>query len=105
MTDMPIRRLSMDSVFNVGQTGVATGHVQKMQFEDDGVQKVNFKDTLAHTLQSVNETVSAPDAMMQKAMTTGEYDVHDVMIANAKAELAVNMTTQVAYDRILQIQI
>jgi len=48
---------------------------------------------------------------MHEAMTTGSVDVHDVMIANAKSELVVNiaaqMTTKViqAYDRILQIQI
>ena len=45
------------------------------------------------------------------AMTTGNVDVHDLMVANAKAELLVSVTTQVAtkvvqaYDKILQIQL
>jgi flagellar hook-basal body complex protein FliE len=70
-----------------------------------------FKDALSSLVKNVNETMSAPDALMHSAMTTGATDVHDVMIANAKAELLVNVTAQVAtkvvqaYDRILQIQI
>ncbi|MEB3287807.1 MAG: flagellar hook-basal body complex protein FliE [Vampirovibrionales bacterium] len=75
------------------------------------VQSGSFKDVLNNTLQNVNQTMAAPDALMHEAMTTGSVDVHDVMIANAKSELVVNiaaqMTTKViqAYDRILQIQI
>ena len=75
------------------------------------VQGPTFKDALSGLVQSVNDTMTAPDAMMQNAMTTGGVDVHDVMIANSKAELVVNVTAQVAtkvmqaYDRILQIQI
>lgn len=74
-------------------------------------QGPTFKDALSGLVKNLNETMSAPDALMRDAMTTGSVDVHDVMIANAKAELLVNVTAQVAtkvvqaYDRILQIQI
>lgn len=77
----------------------------------NGVQGSSFKDVLSNTLHNVDQTLQAPDALMKDAMTTGNVDVHDVMIANAKAELtltiATQMTTKViqAYDRILQIQI
>lgn len=70
-----------------------------------------FKTFLNSSVQQVNNTLKEPDALMNRAMTVGDVDVHDVMIANAKAELAVNVTSQVvtkvvqAYDRILQIQI
>lgn len=82
----------------------------KLQLQGE-VQKPNFQDALMNTLDSVNQAAQAPDAMMHEAMTTGSVDVHDVMVANAKAELLLSVTTQVAtkvvqaYDRILQIQI
>lgn len=78
---------------------------------DTGVQKPSFQDAIMNTLNHVNEASAVPDAMMHDAMTTGGVDVHDVMVANAKAELLVSITTQVAtkvvqaYDKILQIQI
>ena len=74
-------------------------------------EKVSFQDTVGKMLNQVNETAAAPDALMHDAMTTGTVDVHDVMVANAKAELLLSVTTQVAtkvvqaYDKILQIQI
>lgn len=87
-----------------------TGHVRRIQ-HPDAPEGVNFKSTLGSLANNVNQTVTAPDALMHNAMTTGSVDVHDVMIANAKAELVVNVTAQVAtkvvqaYDRLLQIQI
>lgn len=75
------------------------------------VPKTSFKAVMNQVVENVNETLGAPDKLMNEAMTTGSVDVHDVMVANAKSELAVNITTQVAtkvvqaYDRILQIQI
>jgi flagellar hook-basal body complex protein FliE len=70
-----------------------------------------FQNVLNNTLQSVNGVTQKPDLLMREAMTTGSVDIHDVMVANAKAELAVSLTAQFttkvvqAYDRILQIQI
>jgi flagellar hook-basal body complex protein FliE len=87
-----------------------TGHVRRVQ-SPEGAEGVNFKSALGNMLHDINDTVTAPDALMHNAMTTGSVDVHDVMVANAKAELVVNVTAQVAtkvvqaYDRILQIQI
>lgn len=78
---------------------------------DSGVQKSSFQDAMMNTLNHVNEAAQSPDAMMHDAMTTGGVDVHDVMVANSKAELLISVTTQVAtkviqaYDKILQIQI
>lgn len=93
-------------------TNHVTGKVQLSQFApSSGVEGVSFKNVMSETMNNVNQTISAPDALMHEAMTTGNVDVHDVMIANAKAELVVNIATQMttkviqAYDRILQIQI
>lgn len=82
----------------------------KLQLQGE-VEKPDFQNALIKTLDGINKTAQAPDAMMHEAMTTGGVDVHDVMVANAKAELVMSVTTQVAtkvvqaYDRILQIQI
>jgi len=80
--------------------------------QTDPANQVSFKNVIMDTLQGVNETLSAPDDLMQQAMTgTSGVDIHDVMVANAKADLAINVATQVttkiiqAYDRLLQIQI
>jgi flagellar hook-basal body complex protein FliE len=104
-----IPKLSMDGVKNPFQAGMS-GMVQKLQ-PMDAPEKTNFQSTFANTLNQLNDTVSAPDNMMHDALTTGSVDVHDLMIANAKAELLISITTQVAtkvvqaYDKILQIQI
>ncbi|HEY9746933.1 MAG TPA: flagellar hook-basal body complex protein FliE [Oculatellaceae cyanobacterium] len=88
--------------------GIAKHTALQMGEETQGP---TFKDALGSLVKNVNETLNAPDNLMRAAMTTGSVDVHDVMIANAKAELVVNVTAQVAtkvvqaYDRILQIQI
>jgi flagellar hook-basal body complex protein FliE len=103
-----IPKLSMaDSVSNPFK---AAGPMPKLEMDAD-VKKPSFQDALMSTLDHVNQVSQTPDALMHDAMTTGGVDVHDVMVANAKAELLVSITTQVAtkvvqaYDKILQIQI
>jgi flagellar hook-basal body complex protein FliE len=79
--------------------------------ETDTDNKSSFQNVLSNTISGINETLTAPDTLMQQAMTTGGVDVHDVMVAGAKADLAINVTTQIAtkvlqaYDRLLQLQI
>lgn len=86
------------------------GAMPKLQLDSD-VKKPSFQDAIVNVLDHVNQASEVPEAMMHDAMTTGGVDVHDVMVANAKAELLVSITTQVAtkvvqaYDKILQIQI
>jgi flagellar hook-basal body complex protein FliE len=107
-----IPKLSMDGVKNPFQINM-TGQIRHLQpeMEMDGAEKPSFQNVLSNTVQNLNDTVSAPDAIMHDALTTGSVDVHDLMIANAKAELLVSITTQIAtkvvqaYDKILQIQI
>ncbi|MCE3235269.1 MAG: flagellar hook-basal body complex protein FliE [Vampirovibrio sp.] len=104
-----IPKLSLDGVKNPFQANM-TGMIQKTHTLDE-VAKPSFQNVLSNSLENLNNAVIQPDAMMHDAMTTGSVDVHDLMIANAKAELLVSITTQVAtkvvqaYDKILQIQI
>lgn len=105
-----IPKLSLDGVKNPFQVNM-TGQITKTQPSLDSVERSSFQNVLANTVESLNDTVTKPDAMMHDAVTTGTVDVHDLMIANSKAELLVSITTQVAtkvvqaYDKILQIQI
>jgi flagellar hook-basal body complex protein FliE len=71
-----------------------------------------FASVLQQLAGGLNETTSKPDVMLEGLMRGDPtVDIHDVMIANSEAELAINTTTQSltkliqAYDRILQIQL
>jgi flagellar hook-basal body complex protein FliE len=73
--------------------------------------KSGFSNVLGNMVGELNTTMVAPDSLMQRAITTGDVDVHDVMMANAKADIAVNVASQVltkiiqAYERVQQIQV
>jgi flagellar hook-basal body complex protein FliE len=87
------------------------GQIQKSGMLKAMEPTQSFQNVMANMANNVNEVVQKPDALLKEAMTTGAVDIHDVMIANAKAELAVSLTSQFAtkviqaYDRILQIQV
>jgi len=56
--------------------------------------------------------MNAPDVLLKDAMSGSQnVDIHDVMTAMSKAELSINVATQVtgkviqAYDRIMQLQV
>ncbi|MEM0952040.1 MAG: flagellar hook-basal body complex protein FliE [Cyanobacteria bacterium P01_H01_bin.74] len=71
----------------------------------------SFNAVMGNLVNAINDTAQKPDLMMHDALVTGNVDVHDLMVANAKAELAVTVTTQVAtkvvqaWDKITQIQL
>lgn len=70
-----------------------------------------FKDVFASMANNVNETMNAPDRLLEGALTGNNTDIHDVMIAMSKAELTVNVATQMtskvvqAYEKIMSIQL
>ena len=72
----------------------------------------DFQSVMSGLVENMNTSINAPDNLMKDVMMGSEnVDIHDVMTAMAKAELAVNIATTVtgkviqAYDRIMQIQI
>lgn len=103
----PFQKTNMNMIPNVDMSGV----VHRSNLDSMNPNSTSFKSVMTDTLKSLNAQASEPDKLMNQAMVSGNVDVHDIMIANAKAELAVTiaaqMTTKVvqAYDRILQIQI
>jgi len=71
----------------------------------------SFKDVLYGMGKDLNETVKAPDKVLQSAITENGADIHDVMIALSKSELSVSVATQIAtkviqaYDKVMSIQV
>jgi flagellar hook-basal body complex protein FliE len=72
----------------------------------------SFKSVMGSMVNTLNDQVNAPDQMIKDVMMGSKnVDVHDVMTAMAKAELNINIATQVtgkviqAYDKIMQIQL
>ena len=75
-------------------------------------QGVSFKGVMSGMVSNLNQDLNAPDQLLKDAMTgNGDVDIHDVMTAMAKAEISVNVATQVtskviqAYDKIMQISV
>ena len=81
----------------------------------DGIDTQNkigtFSETMINMARNLNETVNAPDTVMQDMLTGNGADIHDVITAINKAELSVTMATQMttkdvqAYEKIMNIQV
>ena len=72
----------------------------------------DFKSVMSGLVENLNTSMEAPDNLLKEAMMGSEnVDIHDVMVAMSKAEIAVNVATTAtgkviqAYDKIMQIQI
>lgn len=75
-------------------------------------QGTSFKGVMSDLAGNLNQSINAPDQLLKDAMTgNNDVDIHDVMTAMAKAEISVNVATQVttkviqAYDKIMQISV
>ena len=72
----------------------------------------NFSSVMSGLVESLNTQMEAPDNLLRDAMMGNEnVDIHDVMTAMSKAELAISVATTAtgkviqAYDKIMQMQI
>ena len=72
----------------------------------------DFSSVMSGLVENLNTQMEAPYNLLKDAMMGNEnVDIHDVMTAMSKAELAVNIATTVtgkviqAYDNIMQLQI
>ena len=72
---------------------------------------VSFQQTLLSAAKNLNETVNAPETVMEDMLQGNGADIHDVITAINKAELSVSVATQIttkviqAYDKIMNIQV
>lgn len=73
---------------------------------------VDFKGVLSGLIENFNKELNAPDNLLKDVMSgSDDVDIHDVMTAMSKAEINVNVATQItgkiiqAYDKIIQLQV
>lgn len=78
----------------------------------DETQGSSFKDVMGGLANNLNQDINAPDNLLKSAMEgNSDVDIHDVMVAMSKAEISVNVATQItskviqAYDKIMQISV
>ncbi len=77
----------------------------------DASQKGSFMNVMANVAGDLNRTVESPNELMKRSLTSNDVDVHEIMIAVAKADMAINVSSQVltkviqAYERVQQIQV
>lgn len=77
----------------------------------EGPKPGEFKNVMVGLAQNLNNTISAPDQVLQDAITGNGADVHDAVIAMSKAEIGINIATQVttkivqSYEKIMSIQV
>ena len=72
---------------------------------------VSFSQTLLTAAKNLNETVNAPETVMEDMLQGNGPDIHDVITAINKAELSVDVATKIttkviqAYEKIMNIQV
>ena len=87
-------------------------------FGDTNINSLNkaeeksFKGVMFDLAKQMNSQINAPDEMLTQVMAGNpNVDIHDVMIALTKADLGVNIATNVttkvlqSYEKIMQIQL
>jgi flagellar hook-basal body complex protein FliE len=73
--------------------------------------KTSFSSALGEALQSANETIVQSEIMSEKIATGEIKNIHDVTIAAQKAQIALQLTTQVrdkvveSYQEIMRMQV
>ena len=94
-------------------TGMSAGLPRSARLERVEVPETqNFKQVFTGLVENLNAEMEAPDNLLKDIMSGNKnVDVHDVMTAMSKSEIAINVATQLtgkvinAYDRISQISV
>lgn len=105
----------IDVVGRIETSKIDTGIGKMPSARLDGIEKAetgDFKSVMSGMVGNINQEINAPDQLLKDAMMGNkDVDIHDVMTAMAKAELSVNVATQItskviqAYDKIMQISV
>ncbi len=97
---------------DISQTRAVTGESPaRLQAMATTPEIPSFTDVMTGLVKEVDDTVKAPDAVLESAVLGTGADIHDVMIAMSKAEVGLNIATQMttkviqAYEKIMAIQV
>ncbi len=83
------------------------GHVVKT----DKIAGMSFGDTIGQMINRANNTMAQPEKLSIEAIQTGNVDIHEVMIALGKSEVAFKLVTAVsqkvigAFDKLTSLQV
>lgn len=108
MRDTYIPKLQLN--LEISDTDLNTSR-SSMQTNSSSQGTPSFSDVMNGMVKNLDATAKAPDTIMQNVMTGNGADIHDAMIAISKAELSMNIATQLttkviqAYDKVMQIQV
>lgn len=104
-TGMPIVRPNSDNPFING-----LGTTKLDGFGE--APPADFKTVMTNLTNNFNKSIEAPDKLLKDAVAgTNGVDIHDVVIAMSKAEIGVNIATQLttkivqSYEKIMAIQV
>ncbi|EKN63686.1 flagellar hook-basal body complex subunit FliE [Neobacillus bataviensis LMG 21833] len=84
---------------------------KNQQVQAASPSKTSFSEALGEALQSANETILQSENMSAKIATGEIKNIHDVTIAAQKAQIALQLTTQVrdkvveSYQEIMRMQV
>ena len=71
----------------------------------------SFMQTIDGLVGEWDKSMKEPEKLLERYMTVGDVDVHDLMIANTKSDITINIASQIAtkivqaYERVQQIQV
>ena len=93
-------------------TGISMNMPSVRMDRVESTESPNFKQVFSGLMENLNTEINAPDNMLKDVMSGNQnVDIHDVMTAMSKSEIAVSVATQLvgkvinAYDRISQISV
>jgi len=102
----------VELIEDIGETKLhALENPMRMKSLDTSPEIPSFKEVLTGMVKEVDSSVKAPDQALQDSLTGNSTDVHDVIIAISKAEVGVNIATQIAtkvvqsYEKVMSIQV
>lgn len=111
MTNGFYPKIELTGQIQKGMNGIGFGSMPNIN-DTEQVETTNFKDVMAGLSNNFNKSLNEPDKLLKESMAGNtDVDIHDVMVAMSKAELNVNLATQVtskviqAYDKIMQISV
>lgn len=79
--------------------------------KSDQVGGKSFGETIGMLVDKANTTMSRPEQLSIEAVQTGNVDIHEVMIALGKSEVAFKLITSVsqkvigAFDKLTSLQV
>jgi flagellar hook-basal body complex protein FliE len=101
----------IDVVSSMTDTKMDTGMTPMRLKPVNTPETPSFSQVMNNMVTDLNDSINAPDQVLQNAITGNGADVHDVMIAMSKAEIGLNIATQVttkviqSYEKIMSIQV